>query len=96
MNSTAPVRTSTSAIVSLIFGLLSWVALPLVGAVVAIIAGHMARGEIRRSHVPLEGDGLAIAGLILGYVQLAMLLIGLLVVFLVFGGIAALAIFGSG
>jgi hypothetical protein len=95
MNTTVPVQTSTSAIVSLIFGLLSWVALPLIGALVAIIAGHMARGEIQRSAGALEGDGLAIAGLILGYVQLAMVVIGLAVIFLVFGGIAALAIFGG-
>jgi hypothetical protein len=68
-----PATTSTLAIVSLIFGILAWCLLPFVGAIVAIICGHMARAEIRRVSVdaPLEGDGLAIAGLVLGYVQLA-------------------------
>jgi hypothetical protein len=68
-----PATTSTLAIVSLIFGILAWCLLPFVGAIVAIICGHMARAEIRRASVdaPLEGDGLAIAGLVLGYVQLA-------------------------
>ncbi|HRQ65507.1 MAG TPA: DUF4190 domain-containing protein [Xanthomonadaceae bacterium] len=96
MNSYSPVRTSTSAIVSLVFGVLSWVALPLIGALVAIIAGHMARAEIRRAAGALEGDGMAIAGLLLGYIQLAMIMVALAMIFLVFGGIAALAIFSGG
>jgi hypothetical protein len=31
----------------------------------------MGRGEIRRSQGQLEGDGLAVIGLVFGYVQLA-------------------------
>ena len=76
-----PATNSTLAIVSLVFGILAWCVLPFVGAVVAIICGHMARADIRRASVeaPIEGDGLAIGGLVLGYVQLA------------FGVLAALA-----
>jgi hypothetical protein len=95
MNAVAP-TTSTSAIVSLIFGILSWVFIPVVGALVAIIAGHIARSEIRNAHGRIEGDGLAVAGLILGYLQLAFIAAALAFVFLVLGGVAALAIFGSG
>lgn len=63
--------TSTAAIVSLVFGILGVVfALPLIGPVVAIVAGHMARNEIRRSEGRLTGDGLAVAGLIMGYLML--------------------------
>jgi hypothetical protein len=40
--------TNTLAIVSLVFGALAWTLLPLVGAIVAIVTGHMARGELRR------------------------------------------------
>lgn len=67
--STAP-PTSNSATVSLIFGILAWVLLPVIGAIVAVIAGHMARREIAESGGRLGGDGLAIAGLVLGYLQL--------------------------
>ena len=35
--------TSTAAIMSLVFGILSWMLLPFVGAVVAVGAGHRAR-----------------------------------------------------
>lgn len=73
------IRTSGAAIASLIFGILTWFALPFIGALVAVICGHIARGEIRRMPPgSIEGDGLAIAGLILGYLQLALCLLGVL------------------
>lgn len=81
--------TSTAAIVSLIAGLLSWILLPLIAAIVAIVAGHMARSEIRQSNGSLDGDGLAIAGLILGYIQIALLVLLIIVLVLFFGGLAA-------
>ena len=36
----------------------------------------MARGEIRRSNGAIQGGGLALAGLILGYIQVGLLLLG--------------------
>lgn len=63
--------TSSSAIVSLVCGIASWFVLPFIGAIVAVVFGHIARNEIRRSNGALIGNGLAIAGLILGYVQIA-------------------------
>ena len=56
------------AVVSLISGVLGWVALPFVGAIAAIITGHMARREIRRTGE--DGDALAMVGLVLGYASL--------------------------
>jgi len=41
-----------------------------------IICGHLALWRINRSHGQLKGKGLAIAGLIIGYVFLALLLLG--------------------
>jgi hypothetical protein len=64
------VANSTAATISLIFGVASWFALPVIGAIVAVVAGHMARAEIRRSNGAIGGDGLARAGLILGYIHL--------------------------
>lgn len=81
--------TSSLAVVSLVFGILAWCVLPFVGAVVAVICGHLARSEIRRSppDARTEGDGMAVAGLVLGYVQLALcvLVMFLLIAVLVFG-----------
>jgi hypothetical protein len=89
------VRPSCStATISLIFGILSWICLPFIGAVVAIICGHMARAEIRRAPGGMEGDGLAVAGLILGYVHVAILILLLVVLFMFLGGLAFFATVG--
>ena len=52
---------------SLICGLLSITLVPLLAAIPAIICGHLARGSIRKSAGRLTGDGMAVAGLVLGY-----------------------------
>ena len=89
-----PARTTSPlAVVSLVTGLLSWVILPLVGALVAIVCGHMARGEIRRDPDRLDGDGLALAGLILGWVNIALMVLTVLAILLFFGGLAAFPAF---
>lgn len=81
--------TNSLAIVSLIFGILGWTLLPFLGSIVAIVCGHLARGEIRRSPIDNrpEGDGMAIAGLVLGYAQIAVsvVVIFLVIAVLVFG-----------
>jgi hypothetical protein len=87
--------TSTAAIVSLVFGILSWMLLPFAGAVVAVIAGHMARGEIRRANGAMDGDGLAIGGLVLGWLHLAAMLLFVLAMFLFLGGLAFLGGFAG-
>jgi hypothetical protein len=64
-------QTSSKAIVSLALGLCSFL-LSLPAAVVAIIFGHMAKAEIRKSQGHLQGKGMAIAGLTLGYFNAAL------------------------
>jgi len=80
---------------SLVSGILSWCLVPVVGAFVAIICGHMARAEIRRAQGALEGDGMAVAGMILGYLHLAFMLLLVLMVLLFFGGLAAFLAFAA-
>ena len=82
-------QTSTTAIISLVSGILGWTALPFIGAIVAIVTGHVARAEIRRNPQTLQGDGLAVAGLVLGYAMVAVSLMALVAVVL-FGGLAAI------
>lgn len=80
--------TSPMAIISLVGGILGWTLLPLLGSIVAVVTGHLARGEIRRAPERLEGDGLAVAGLILGYAAIAMALFAVIAIFMFFGGLA--------
>ncbi len=86
MNTT--IRTSNLAIISLVSGILGWTILPWVASLVAIVTGHMARSEIRRSSGTMEGDGLAVAGLVLGYAMVVISFIGLMLIILFFGGLA--------
>jgi len=66
----APARTSGKAIASLICGLF-FLFFP--SAIVAVVLGHLSRSEIRKSAGRLQGDGLAIAGMVLGYGGFAVL-----------------------
>ncbi|MBS7455641.1 DUF4190 domain-containing protein [Coralloluteibacterium stylophorae] len=86
-------RTSGLAVASLVSGILGWTILPLIGALVAVVTGHLARGEIRREPDRYEGDGLAVAGLVLGWAALALAVLGTLAVLLFFGGVAWLSTF---
>ncbi len=91
MNTVYP-RTSSLAIVSLIFGILAYVFLPGIGALVAVICGHSARAEIRRAPPgTVEGDGLALTGLILGWIQIVCGIIALGFLILLALGVIAFA-----
>ena len=85
----ALLRTSTTAIVSLVSGVLGWTLLPLLGSLVAVVTGHLARGEIRRSPQTLEGDGLAVAGLVLGYAAIGIAVLSVIGLLIFLGGLAA-------
>ena len=62
---------SNLALASLILGILGWTVIPTIGAIAAIITGHMAKNEIKSSLGALGGDGMATAGLVLGYANIA-------------------------
>lgn len=63
---------STMAIASLVLSILGWTALPGIGAIAGVITGHMAKREINESAGALGGEGMANAGLVIGYVNLAL------------------------
>jgi uncharacterized protein DUF4190 len=68
-------RTNPLAIVSFVFSLAQFVVCFFIGGIVAIVTGHIARGQIKRNNE--GGGGFATAGLILGYIGVGMgLLVG--------------------
>jgi hypothetical protein len=77
-------------------GLLGWTFAPWLGSIIAIITGHMARAEIRRDPAGLEGDGLAVAGLVLGWAMILLSVFTVLAIVLFFGGLAALTALAAG
>lgn len=82
------------AVVSLVFGIIgfisSWFLLG-IPSLIAVITGHMARSKIARSQGELGGEGLALAGLILGYIVIAMYLL----IFMIVGAGVAAALLGD-
>jgi hypothetical protein len=84
---TSTPSTHALAIVSLVLSLLGlvWI-LPLVGSLGGIITGYIARREIRVDPYRHTGDGIAQAGIILGWVGLAIILLaGCALAMLMFG-----------
>lgn len=66
---------NSNAIVSFVFGILSWIVLPVFGAIVAIVTGHIARRDPEG-----RDQGFALAGLIMGYLSLAFTVIMVILV----------------
>ena len=62
------VPTSGKATASLICGILGLTIFSILTSIPAIIFGHMSRKEIRESGGRLKGDGMALAGMIMGYI----------------------------
>ena len=56
----------------------------------AVITGHMARKEIRLNPA-LDGDVMAVIGLVLGWVAIVGAIVGVVVFLMLFGGIAWLS-----
>ena len=69
--------TNGMAIASLVCGILGWVGFPVVAPILAVIFGHVARGQMSRTGE--GGGGMALAGLLLGYINLALSLAALVV-----------------
>ncbi len=87
---TPPAKPSSNlALASLILGILGWTVIPGIGSIAAIVTGHLAKSEIKNSMGALGGDGMATAGLVLGYASIAL---GLCVICIVF----ALPLMGIG
>jgi hypothetical protein len=85
-----PARTSTLALVSLIAGIVGLFAVPIFGSIVAVVTGHMAKKEIREGGGMVSGDGLATAGLVLGYIGVGIAVLGICAVVLWFLFLAGL------
>jgi hypothetical protein len=84
--------TSGLAIASLVLGVGGLTVLPLIGSIAAIILGYMARNEIRRRPGEVSGLGMAMAGLIMGWIPVALaVVIGILALV---GVVAAVCGFG--
>ncbi len=90
------------AIFSLIAGIAGLTILPTIGSIVALITGYIAKRQIEESRGAMGGSGMAKAGIILGWIGVALLALGLcaliayiLIIVVGMGGLTACAMFGN-
>ena len=74
------IPTEGKATASMVLGILSVVCIGIFAGIPAIILGHMARKNIRSSLGRLKGDGMALAGIIMGYVSVAYTCVMLIII----------------
>jgi hypothetical protein len=75
---------SGKAVAALVLGILGLVSCGPLAAIPAIFVGRSARREIDASGGMLTGRGLASAGVVLGWIEVGLMVLGALVVALVF------------
>lgn len=81
---TAP--NNSMAVVALVAGICGLSVVPFIGSIVAVITGHMARKQIRQTGE--GGDGMAVAGLVMGWIMIALTVLGTIAFFLFFFAVA--------
>lgn len=93
----APTRSSSAptsglALASFLLGIGGLTILPLIGSVLAVLFGYMARNDIRARPTQVSGDGLATAGIVMGWVPIAATV--LIAVLALLGVVAGICGFG--
>jgi len=81
---TAP--NNSMAVVAMVAGICGFTVVPFIGSIVAVITGHMARKQIRQTDE--GGDGMAVAGLVMGWIVIALTVLGTIAFFLFFAAVA--------
>jgi hypothetical protein len=68
---------STLATISLVAGILGFTLFPFIASIVAIFTGYEARKETRSVPPKASGDGMATAGIVMGWIQIGLSVIGM-------------------
>ncbi|HET8779503.1 MAG TPA: DUF4190 domain-containing protein [Agromyces sp.] len=80
-------KTNTLAIISLVASIAGIVILWGIGSVVGVICGHISLSQIKKTGE--QGRGMAVAGLIVGYVGIALAIIAVIIFFAIFAAVIA-------
>jgi hypothetical protein len=86
-------KTNALAIVSLISSLVGLFIIPILASIVGVITGHMSLSQIKRTGE--NGHGMALAGVIIGWVSLGLWVIGIILFIWFFAALAASGAFDS-
>ena len=87
---TSPIPTDGLSIAALVLGILGVISCYVwaLFAIPAVICGHMSLKKINNSSVPIQGKGMAIAGLVCGYIGILIQLFMIVVIVLAFSSAA--------
>ncbi|MEN2741087.1 DUF4190 domain-containing protein [Microbacterium sp. X-17] len=80
-------RTNPLAIVSLISSLVGLFIIPIIASIVGVITGHISLSQIKKTGE--NGHGMALAGVIIGWVSLGLWVIGIIVLIWFFAALAS-------
>ncbi len=72
-----PPRSSGEAVAALVLGICGFLVCPLVCHVLALIFGYRARREIDASNGAISGRGMAVAGIVMGWIGVALSVLGI-------------------
>jgi len=78
-------KTETKAIIALVCAIASWVVLPLLPAIAALMIGSSARREIRASGGWLTGDGLVTAAKVIAWANIVLCVLAVVLIVLAVG-----------
>lgn len=92
MNPPALQKTSGLAVTSLVLGLLGFCCPLFLPAIAAVACGHIARAKIQKSAGTLTGAGLALAGLILGYLGIVLSILSVVIYTMVAASVLKLTV----
>jgi hypothetical protein len=68
---------SSMAVISLVAGIMGITLFPFLGSIIAVITGSMAKSEIRGARGALSGEGVATAGIVLGWIGILLGVVGI-------------------
>ncbi len=81
----ATVPTNGMAIASLILGIAGLTVVPTIGSVLALILGYMAKRDIRQRPTESTGEGLATAGVVMGWIGVVLTVLAVCGIIAMFG-----------
>jgi prepilin-type processing-associated H-X9-DG protein len=79
MTPPVPSNGKSQAVICLVLALLSFACLGPLGSIPAVILGHISLSKIRNGRMSPDAQGLAVAGLVIGYINIVIMLLFMLV-----------------